>query len=60
MDHEEFVLNIISNVNSNGYIKCRERVDLEYKETFSAGNFSKYAKRWLLSQIEVEDILSLE
>lgn len=44
MDHEEFVLNIISNVNSNGYIKCRERIDLEYKETFSAGNFSKYAK----------------
>ena len=44
MTHDEFVLSILQNVDESGHIKCRERNDLEYKESFNANSFAKYAK----------------
>ena len=44
MTHDEYVLAILQNADENGHIKCRERNDLEYKETFNANSFAKYAK----------------
>jgi hypothetical protein len=42
--HEKFVLSILSNTNTAGYIKSRERNDLEYKESFGQRSWAKYAK----------------
>lgn len=44
MSHEEFVLSILSNTNTAGHIKSRERNDLEYKESFGQKSLAKYAK----------------
>ncbi|NCA67366.1 MAG: ATP-binding protein [Clostridia bacterium] len=44
MNHDNFVCAILSQIDIHGRIKCRERNDLEYKETFNICNFSKYAK----------------
>ena len=44
MSHEEFILDLLKNTDANGRIKCRERNDLEYKESFNSSNFAKYAK----------------
>lgn len=44
MSHEEFVLSILSNTNTAGHIKSRERNDLEYKESFGQKSWAKYAK----------------
>lgn len=41
---EEYIKNSILVLDDNGKLKCRERVDLEYKETFNIGSASKYAK----------------
>ena len=44
MSHEQFILDLLKNTDANGRIKCRERNDLEYKESFNSSNFAKYAK----------------
>ncbi|HBT65055.1 MAG TPA: AAA family ATPase, partial [Ruminococcaceae bacterium] len=44
MSHDEFVLSILGNTNLAGYIKSRERNDLEYKESFGQKSWAKYAK----------------
>ena len=44
MIHEEYIKQIITNVDSFGRVKARERSDLEYKETFGLGSWAKYAK----------------
>lgn len=44
MNYEDYIKQHILLFDSNGKIKCRERVDLEYKETFNIGSAAKYAK----------------
>jgi predicted HTH transcriptional regulator len=44
MNHEENIKNNILVLDETGKIKSRERIDLEYKETFNLGSSSKYAK----------------
>lgn len=44
MNYEEHIKEHILLFDSNGKLKCRERVDLEYKETFNLGSAAKYAK----------------
>lgn len=44
MEHEVFIKAILSSCDSDLVVKCRERNDLEYKESFGAGSFWKYAK----------------
>ncbi|MGI5964148.1 MAG: ATP-binding protein [Lawsonibacter sp.] len=44
MTHQEYVLSVISNVSSAGYITSRERNDLEYKQSFGQKSWAKYAK----------------
>lgn len=44
MTHEEFIRKLISNTDSNGRIRDRERNDLEYKESFGLGSRAIYAK----------------
>ncbi len=42
--HEEYIKSHILVFDKNGKLKCRERADLEYKESFSYSNAAKYAK----------------
>lgn len=44
MSNDQFIISLLSHVDSNGRLKSRERNNLEYKESFSGGNFTKYAK----------------
>lgn len=44
MDHQQFVVTLLSNLDENGRVKSRERNDLEYKESFNSNSFAKYAK----------------
>ena len=44
MDYEEYIKEHILLFDDNGKLKCRERVDLEYKETFNLGSATKYAR----------------
>ncbi len=44
MTHEEFIRSILSDLDSQGRIRARERNDLEYKETFNLGSKAKYAR----------------
>lgn len=44
MEHQQFILSLLSNVDENGRIRSRERNDLEYKESFNSNSFAKYAK----------------
>lgn len=44
MEHEVFIKAILSSCDSNLIVKCRERNDLEYKESFGGGSYWKYAK----------------
>lgn len=44
MTHEEFVKKIVSQRDSLGRVKSRERNDLEYKESFGLSSWAKYAK----------------
>ena len=44
MNYEEYIKKHILLFDDTGKLKCRERVDLEYKETFNLGSASKYAK----------------
>lgn len=43
-NHKEIINEIISTQNENGILTCRERNDLEFKESFGANSFIKYAK----------------
>lgn len=44
MSIKDFVDNVLSNTDNNGRLICRERNDLEYKETYHQRNWPKYAK----------------
>lgn len=44
MTHEDFVTKIVSQRDAQGRVKCRERNDLEYKESFGLSSWAKYAK----------------
>jgi len=44
MNREEFIINSLLAEDSKGHLKCRERNDLEYKETFGLGSWASYAK----------------
>lgn len=44
MNHDEFILSIVNDVDSLGRVKSRERNDLEYKESFGLNSCIKYAK----------------
>lgn len=44
MTHEDFIIKIVSQRDSQGRVKCRERNDLEYKESFGLNSWAKYAK----------------
>lgn len=41
---EKYIKEHILIFDKDGKLKCRERVNLEYKESFSFSNASKYAK----------------
>ena len=58
--HEEYIKSHILVFDKNGKLKCRERADLEYKESFSYSNAAKYAKTMAALQIMQVDILFLE
>lgn len=42
--HDEFIKKIITNIDSDGRVRSRERNDLEYKESFNNNGWAKYAK----------------
>lgn len=42
--HEEYIYKIVSQRDSQGRVKSRERNNLEYKETFGLSSWAKYAK----------------
>lgn len=44
ISHEDHVRNLISLTDKNGRLKCRERNDLEFKESFGFSSSAKYAK----------------
>lgn len=44
MSHEEYIKKHILVFDNAGKLKCRERVDLEYKESYNFNSASKYAK----------------
>lgn len=44
MTHEEFIRNLVGSAGMGDRVKSRERNDLEYKESFGAGNWPRYAK----------------
>lgn len=42
--HEEYIKRIVSQKDSQGRVKSRERHNLEYKEAFGLSSWAKYAK----------------
>lgn len=44
MTHEDFIKDIVGSAKVGDRVKSRERIDLEYKETFALGSWANYAK----------------
>ena len=41
---EEFIIDVVNNLDDRGYLKARESTSLEFKENFVFGNIAKYFK----------------